>query len=439
MKYSLCFLAITVLLLSSCKDKLLIGEDQSKTFQKFYGNIFQNNGNDVKSIPVSLAFPNGGYAVAGYTYKDSAGLKADKDMLFIILDRYGNIVGQPKLFGGREDDEAKRVDILPGGAGFILTGYTTVGSRRHAYIVRLNSAGTDTLWTWKSKLWESTAEEAYSLHVDSVAMKYIVVGYQTQSVQQIGWMFDLDDHGVYDSTSSGTKVVLNFKGYNNPNVIFSDIGFISSNSITVYGSYSSPATTGMAALNQSIVFAPSRQGNYVIDYSNSLAVLNQDKSEYPRQMIILPDNSAAFLSSYDSINPSTHLTRTVRLTIFNKPGSPASSGKTSWYYFDDPANGGGGSLDAVKMKYNTAENTFVIITNLTPSNSTSNTSIVLLKIDGTNGTVIWRRTFGINDNYSASSLDLTPDGGYIITGYNNSTGYNQAVLIIKTNLDGFIE
>jgi hypothetical protein len=431
MKYTLCFFAIAALFLSSCKDKLIIGSDQSKSFEKFYGNIYQNNGNDVKVIPESVQFPNGGYAVTGYTYNDSLGLKTDKDMLFIILDKYGNLVGKPKQFGGKKDDEAYRVDVIPGGNGFILTGYTTIGTQRHAYIVRLNPAGTDTVWTFKSSVPESVTEEAYSLHVDIVSNKYTVVGYQTQSGQQVGWIFDLDDHGVY--SNSLTANIGQYKGHDNPNVIFSDIGYINAQSMGIFGSYSTPASPGVSAFSQAIIFATSNLGNYNVGNANALVVYSVSKNEFPQQILIMPDGKGAYLSSYDSINESTSC---IHLLIYNNPEAPANPViSANWYYFD-PASG---SLEAAKMKYIESENAFVVLANLTPANSTSNTSIVLIKIDASSGAEIWRHNYGINANYNASGIDIASDGGFIITGYNNSTGYNQSVLVIKTTADGLLQ
>jgi len=440
MKYTLCLLAVFSLFLASCKDKLIIGTDQSKSFQKVYGNIFQNNGNDVKTIPVSAAFPNGGYAVAGYTYKDSAGLKMDKDMLFMILNKYGNVVGKPKQIGGKLDDEAKRVDVLAGGTGFILTGYTTVGNQKHAYIVRLNSTGSDTLWTWKSNIPGSTAEEAISLSVDSVAKTYTVVGYQTNVAEKLGWIFKIDDNGIYDDNNSNTKPITLIDGYiGAPDVQFIDLGQANSNRICIYASISGPATTS-TPLNNSYLLVASKTSDFGFTSNRDENPWGIDTTSYPRQIIILPDYSAAFLSSVDIINASTHQTHSVELVIYDKPESIASASLLhKWYYYDGILNANGGSLDAVKMRFIPGDNAFIIVANLTPAASTSNSSIVLFKIDASSGIELWRQSFGVHANYNASGLDIAPDGGYIISGFNNTTGYSQSVLIIKTTKDGLLE
>jgi hypothetical protein len=382
---------------------------------------------DVKSIPVSPAFPNGGYVVAGYTSNTSQGNQGDKDMLFIILDRYGNIVGKEKKFGSSGDDVARHVDVLSNGSGFVLTGYTTSGGQRHAYIVRLNAAGTDTLWTWTSNIAGSTAEEALSLHVDSVTNIYTGVGYQTYNSTQYGWIFDIDQNGKYDIAAWDTLSI------RSKNVAFTDIGFINPPYICLFGGATSQPIPGLPPNDKSVIFVAKKQLNSYTVYNNTHAIaILRKPNDYARQMIILPGNKAAFLGSMDTINANTH---SVHIEILNNPASPAGDTTANWYYFD--ISGGNGSLDAIKMKYNTGENSFTILATLT--STSGNTSIVLIKIDGTNGNELWRHTFGENQNYGAGGLDITPDGGYIITGNNNTGGYNQSVLIIKTNKDGFIE
>lgn len=441
MKYTPCFLAFITLLLASCTDKLKIGEDQSTSFIKFYGNMWVDNGNDVKSIPVSNAFPNGGYAVAGYTTKTINRNPGDKDMLFIILDRNGNIVGKPKQFGGPGDDEALRVDVLSNGAGFLLTGFTTVGGIMHASVMRLNAAG-DSVWNFISHISGSSAEKALSLHIDSATNIYTVVGYQTQGTQQNGWIFDLLDKGnmySYDSLvfNSHIKSISVYLTYT-PNVEFTDIGIINTSSVCLLGSITLPSGAGIPILNRSALFDAEGQNTYNFgksNWTNALAPANK-LNDSPKQIIILPDGKAAYLSSIDTINSTTHF---VHLAIFNTPDSPAASDSTIWNYYDGIIGFSGGSMDAAKMKYNAADNTFIILATLTPSASSSNSSIILIKVDGKSGKEIWRSTLGNNDEYVAGGLDSTPDGGYIITGYNNTGGYNQAVLVIKTNKDGFIE
>jgi hypothetical protein len=443
MKYTLCFLAVITLILASCSDKLKIGEDQSASFIKFYGNMWVDNGNDVKTIPVSNTFPNGGYAIAGYTTKTINRNPGDKDMLFLILDRNGNIVGKPKQFGGPGDDEALHVDVLSNGAGFVLTGFTTVKGIMHASIMKLNASG-DSVWNFISNIPGSTAEEALGIHIDSATNIYTVVGYQTKGTQQYGWIFDLQDKGIqygYDGSAfnSDTVSISTYFSSYPLNSEFTDIGIISPTSIYLLGSITSPSGAGISVLKRAALFVASKQNNYSFghtNYTNTLTLTNKI-NDSPRQTIALSLGKGACLSSIDTINTTTHF---IHLAIDDSTSSPAVVNKwTDWYYYDGSDGFSGGSLDAVKMKYNAGDTTFTILATLTPSASSSNSSIILIKVNGTNGKEIWRSSLGNNDEYVAGGLDFTPDGGYIITGYNNTGGYNQAVLVIKTNKDGFIE
>lgn len=441
MKYNLCFLAVITLILVSCSDKLKIGEDQSASFIKFYGNMWVDNGNDVKTIPVSNAFPNGGYAIAGYTTKTINRNPGDKDMLFLILDRNGNIVGKPKQFGGPGDDEALHVDVLSNGAGFVLTGFTTVKGIMHASIMKLNASG-DSVWNFISNIPGSTAEEALGIHIDSATNIYTVVGYQTQGTQQNGWIFDLQDKGTqfgYDSATFNSDIKSTQYFTYMSNLEFTDIGFLSPSTACLLVNYSLPSGAGIPVLNRSVLVGATRLGKYdftTTNWSNALSAINKI-NDTPKQMIMLPNGQAVYLSSMDTINTTTHF---VHLAIDANPITLAvDSVLTNWYYYDATSGFNGGSLDAVKMKYNAGDNTFIILATLTPSASSSNSSIILIKVNGTNGKEIWRSSLGNNDDYVAGGLDFTPDGGYIITGYNNTGGYNQSVLVIKANKDGFIE
>ncbi len=58
--------------------------------------------------------------------------------------------------------------------------------------------------------------------------------------------------------------------------------------------------------------------------------------------------------------------------------------------------------------------------------------IVLLKVDP-DGNLLWSYTYGTDHSDYGEGIDLTPDGGYIITGY---TTYGTDVLLIKTDQDG---
>lgn len=90
--------------------------------------------------------PDGGCALAGYTYSFGAG---DADFYLIKVDSVGNLQWQ-RTYGGSEWDMAYAMKCLPGG-GYILCGVTeSFGNGTpvytNGYVVRIDDAG-DTLWT----------------------------------------------------------------------------------------------------------------------------------------------------------------------------------------------------------------------------------------------------------------------------------------------------
>jgi hypothetical protein len=272
-----------------------------------------------------------------------------------------------------------------------------------------------------------------------VTSTFTVGGYQTQGTHQNGWIFNLEDKGdrynydsaAYNSNTLAPQVTPPISGQEyNLNCECTDIGIVRPNVISVLTSYAVPSGAGNPVFYKSVISSISIHSNLFLA-SNNGDEFKRKLNASPKQMVMLPGDTTVFLSSTDTLATSTHY---VHLVLFDQL---ANKTITNWYYFDSPGGFTGGSIDAVKMKYNAWDNSFIVLATLTSISGSY--SIVLFKIDGTNGTEIWRRTFGNNDYYVGGGLDLTPDGGYIITGYNNTGAYNQSVLVIKTNKDGFIE
>ena len=87
-----------------------------------------------------------------------------------------------------------------------------------------------------------------------------------------------------------------------------------------------------------------------------------------------------------------------------------------------------------------------IITGYTESKGKGGRDVYLIKTDAkgdtvkTNGNIVFEETFGGTANDVGYSVQQTQDGGYIITGYTESTGEGEIdVYLIKTNANGEVE
>jgi len=96
---------------------------------------------------------------------------------------------------------------------------------------------------------------------------------------------------------------------------------------------------------------------------------------------------------------------------------------------------GGTNLDSASSVQQTSDGGYIVVGS-TASFGAGNSDIFLIKTDA-NGNIIWAKTYGGTGNDWAHSVQQTSDGGYIVAGYTNSFGAG-AVFLIKTDASGNI-
>ncbi|MBD3169798.1 MAG: T9SS type A sorting domain-containing protein [candidate division Zixibacteria bacterium] len=97
---------------------------------------------------------------------------------------------------------------------------------------------------------------------------------------------------------------------------------------------------------------------------------------------------------------------------------------------------GGSGNDAGTSSKETLDGGF-IIGGYTESYGSGLQDAYLVKADG-GGAFVWHNFFGTASSERAASVEATADGGYVMTGYTNSTGYNQ-LTVIKTDGNGALD
>jgi len=99
---------------------------------------------------------------------------------------------------------------------------------------------------------------------------------------------------------------------------------------------------------------------------------------------------------------------------------------------------GGTSYEEATSVQQTSDGGY-IVAGWTGSFGAGGSDFFLIKTDA-NGNIIWAKTYGGTNNDSASSVQQTSDGGYILAGYTTSFGAGLSdVFLIKTDANGNVQ
>ena len=364
---------------------------QADSFIKFFGHYSYNAGAGV------IALDNGGYVMAGTTAGDESGT----NIILILTDKFGNEISSSQ-FGGIYDDYAYSIKVLSDG-GFAILGSTTVdeAGKTDMILIRTDSQGNE---LWIKNYGSDSNEVGYSLAETSdggfillgstemeTGVKNIIM-VKTDSDGESGGLGNwIKIHGGYANDDVGLDIAETEYGYiftgytrNNPQSN-SDIFIVKTNSV---GMVTFPHAYGSGENDYGKSIIPHPEGGYAVlgTISNSSSVKN------------------VFLGRLEEDISKSMWTKSI-----------------------------GGSLNHVAacMKI-TPEGNYIITG--TRELSEENNVIFLLKTDPM-GNEIFFQTYGGSGRQRAESVDIAHDGGYIITG-TNETGGTSMITLIKTDPEG---
>ncbi len=375
------------------QDWLLFGQDWGRidcaiTFNKTYG---------IAMTRAVQQTSDGGYIMAG---------NISPDALLIKIDTTGNKVWD-KTFGGGGDDWANAVQQTSDG-GYILAGVTFsfgAGSA-DAWLIKTDANGNK---VWDKAFGGSNIDVAYSVQQTSDG-GYILAGW-TNSFGVGGnddWMIKTDANGnkVWDKTFGGSSSEGIYSVQQT-----SDGGYILAGLTTSFGAGYADAWLIKTDANGNKVWDKTFGGS-----GNDQAFAVQQTSDSGYILVGLT-------TSFGDVNGDVWLIKA------------DANGNKVW----DKTFGGSESDSAPEGSavQQTSDGGYILAGN-TMSFGAGGCDAWLIKTDA-NGNKVWDKTFGGSNTDSASAVQQTSDGGYIMVGVTYSfvevNGYADAWLI-KTDANG---
>jgi protein involved in ribonucleotide reduction len=356
-------------------------------WEKTYGREYGVYGQSVQ------ATKDGGYIVAGTTRSYGA---TGIDVYLLKVDGSGNKVWE-KTYGGTGDDYGQSVQATKDG-GYIVAGYTTSFGAGLAdfYLVKVDSSG--------NKMWEKTYggagwDQGNSVQVTSGG-GYIIAGHTNS------FGAGVNDFYLVKVDRSGNKMWAKTYGgsgsdQGNSVQVTSDGGYIISGMSTSFGNGSGDVYLVKVDRSGNKVWEKTYGGT---QWDNSWNVQVTKDGGY-----IIAGVTESFGDQYGDV----YLVKT------------DSSGNKIW-----EKTYGGTGMDWGYSVHVTSDGGY-IITGTISAPGNVDTDVYLVKIDGS-GNKLWEKTYGGAGWDQGNSVQVTSDGGYIVTGFTGSFGsQNGEVYLVK--------
>ncbi len=372
----------------------------AEQWNKTFGGTLDDRANSVQNTS------DGGCIIAGTTSSYGAG---GSDAWLIKVDSSGNQTWN-KTFGGTLDDGVNSVDQTSDG-GYIIAGATASygaggtdlygNAYSDVYLIKTDSSGNQ---QWNKTFGGLNYDHAFSVQQTSDG-GYIIVGDTNSSYPDSsyspGWLIKVDSDGNQQWNTTFGKTDDGFDHHASSVDQTSDGGYI------IAGCVERP--TSVLDFWLSKVDSDGNQiwstgfGGWAGDYDHANSVQQTSDGGY-----ILAGEAEGFSSDPNAA-------WLVKTDI---------NGNMTW----DKRFGGGyetdvsGSANSVQQ---TSDEGYIIAVTISPSDGAPNTDVWLIKVDS-NGNHQWTKKFGGTEGESASSVQQTSDGGYIIAGHTFSYGAGSA-------------
>ncbi|HQW22825.1 MAG TPA: T9SS type A sorting domain-containing protein [Bacteroidia bacterium] len=384
-----------------------------------------------------------------------------KIFLFTIALLLNGLVSQSqvtweKLFSAKNTDVFRSVQEVPSG-GYVVAGYTSdsTASDSDAYVVRMTTSG-DTLWTYRQNIGLSKKDLFYKV-INTADGGFALCGY-TSSITGIS-----DDILIVKLTSSGQMTWTKTIGGSGRDRA-QDIVELSNGSFAIAGYTTSPPALYYDAFlykidanGDSLWFK--RYGTAVYDDANSVRSLSNGG-------FLLAGQSTNGANGFDLFlirtNDSGDTLWTKKFGTAGTDNADYIAVGTDGYFLAGGTNGAGvGGDDGYVVKTDTSGSVLwsktyggsqpddfhrieitmdggLIMSGTTSSTGPLQPNIWLLRANST-GDSLWSKSFGGDNHDHGYSADETSDGGFIVVGHTGSFGYNgEDGYVGKTDSNGDI-
>jgi hypothetical protein len=398
MRYRIYILPFVIAILISChKDD--IGEEQSKSFIKFYGDgDLIVTGIDVKQTAEE------GYVLLGKAVYDDE----TTDIYLVGTDENGNPLDwSPKLIGNQYNDEANRILVVDD--GFLLFGTTDESGNGETdmYIVKTDLEGNV---QWEKTIGDAGHEEGYDIQLTATG-DLMLAGVTDDPVITTG-----GNKSAYMLVTNSNASVIKKRG----TISYLDFEVSAKAIREIAGGYVILGTiTGKTNAASDILIARSNESFTEILAKNT----GRTGNDYGEDLYVSDDGDIYILGS--SNTPQTGVSE----VYFGKVGTDLLEMIWTKTY-----NESGFGLEAKDVVY--SEEGFFTITG--SRFSVAEQDIMFLRID-MNGEPVNKTFYGESGFQEGNAVYYTSgDRGYIIAGTNDFEVFSMATLV-KTGPDGNFE